>query len=255
MTPRLKHVPLFLLILVTLGCSLPALPFLQAKPTPAGSIVPQFTNFQAPALSMDLQPFQDAGCKTDPEGQLRCPPNLPPFDKFGCFEITEASPLLGGLTPHTPLMRCIRDQIPDKELNPDEYFFNQGCLVGSYVRYLAYRGGQFELIRNPAELKAAFGPVESADEALSFALAATGFKALYGLKNENMRYLAPQISDTQVQIEENRYKVTLYSYATCGCGPHAMSLRVVYITFAGDVDVYDPQPVWEDPTQDDLCVD
>jgi hypothetical protein len=252
--PR-KYIPLFVLVLVTLGCSLPALPFLQSQPTPAGSIAPEFVNTQAPALSMDLTPFQDAGCKSDEQGALRCPPNLPPFDQFGCSEILDASPLLGGLTPAAPLMRCIRDQIPDQEMSPDLYLFNQGCLVGSYVSYVAYRDGQFILIKNRADLKAAFGPVESADEALSYAQAATGFKALYGLKNENMRYLAEKIADTQVQLEENQYRVTLYSFKTCGCGPHAMSLRLVFVKFSGDVDTYDPLPVWEDPTQDDLCVD
>jgi hypothetical protein len=250
-----KQLTLLVLILVMLGCSLPALPFLQSQPTPAGSIAPEFVNYQAPALSMDLKPFQDSGCRPDPQGTLRCPPNLPPFDQFGCSEILEASPLLGGLTPAAPLMRCLREQIPDKELSPDQYFFNQGCLVGSYMNYLAYLDGQFILIKNQAGLKATFGPVDSADEALSFALAATGFKALYGLKNENMRYLVSKIEDTQVKLEENQYRINLYSFATCGCGPHAMRLRVVLVKFTGDVDSNDPQPVWEDPTQDDLCVD
>ena len=252
---RKRYILPFVLLLVTLGCSLPALPFLHPQPTPSGSITPEFVNYPAPALSMDLTPFIDAGCKSDAQGTLRCPPNLPPFDQFGCTEILEAPQLLGGLTPAAPLMRCNRDQLPDKELSPDQYFFNQGCLLGSYVNYLAYRDGQFILIRNQAELKAAFGPIDSADEALSFAMAATGFKALYGLKNENMRYLAAHIEDTQVIREENQYRVSLYSFATCGCGPHGMSLRVVFVKFNGDVGFIDPQPVWEDPTQDGLCVD
>lgn len=255
MTYHRKYIPLLFLVLVMLGCSLPALPFLQPQPTPAGSIAPEFVNYPAPSFSMDLAPFTEAGCKLDPQGALRCPPNLPPFDQFGCFEILEAPQMLGGLNPVTPLMRCIRDQIPDKELSRDQYLFNQGCLVGSYVSFLGYRDGQFMLITNQADLKAAFGPVDSADEALSYALAATGFKAQYGIKNENMRYLVARIEDTQVKKEEDQYRVTLFSFATCGCGPHAMSSRVVLIKFSGDVDTYDPQPVWEDPTQDGLCVD
>ena len=255
MKSRRKYIPFLILVLVMLSCDLPALPFLHVQPTPAGSIEPEFVNHPAPALSMDLKPFEDAGCRQDPQGMLRCPPNLPPFDQFGCMEILDASPLLGGLTPSAPLMRCIRDQIPDKELSPDQYFFNQGCLVGSYVSYLAYLDGQFVLIKNQADLKATFGPVDSEEEALSFAMAATGFKAQYGLKNENMRYLVPQIEDTQVKKEENQYRVSLYSFVTCGCGPHAMLLRVVLVKFPGDVLINDPLPVWEDPAQDGLCVD
>jgi len=70
-----------------------------------------------------------------------------------------------------------------------------------------------------------------------------------------MRYLATHIEDTQVKREENQYRVSLYSFATCGCGPHGMSLRVVLVKFNGDVVLNDPQPVWEDPTQDGMCVD
>jgi hypothetical protein len=252
---RRKLIPWLVLILITLACSLPALPFLQSQPTPAGPIAPEFVNYPAPALSMDLTPFENAGCKPDEQGTLRCPPNLPPFDQFGCFEILAAPQMLGALTPAIPLMRCIRDQNPDQEPSADEYLFNQGCLVGSYVSYVGYRDGQFFLIKNKAELKAAFSPVDSADEALSFAMAATGFKALYGLKNDNMRYLVPQIADTQVKTEENQYRVSLYSFTTCGCGPHAMNLRVVLVKFTGDVVLNDPLPVWEDPAQDGLCVD
>lgn len=245
----------FFIVLSLFVALLPAGCGEQAQPTQDGKIAPTFVNVQAPAMRMDLTPFEQAGCKLDPEGRLRCPPNLPPFDTFGCFEIVEAPPLLGGLTPRGAMMRCIREQVADAPLDKDDYFYNQGCLVGNYVRYLDFQDGQLRLIKNLADLKARFAPVESSQEALSYAVAATGFEALFGLRNEQMRYLAPRIEDSQVRIEGGEYLVSLYSFATCGCGPHAMSLRVVVVKPTGEIAINDPQPVWEDPAQDGLCVD
>jgi hypothetical protein len=241
------------LVLVGLGCNLPAL--FETSPTPAGKLRPTFVNIPAPVFSTNLKPFQDAGCKPDPQGKLRCPPNLAPFNRFGCVEIVQAPALLGGLKGGVPLMKCLLEAQPEKSLDPGEYFYDQGCLVPSYVRYLVYQDNQIVLLKNLADLKARFAPPATPEQALSYALAATGFQALYGLKDENMRYLKPQIEDTQVQAENGGYRLRLYSFGTCGCGPHAMRLRTVHIDAQGNLAVDDPQPVWEDPTLDEVCVD
>lgn len=253
---RFRAIIVVLVLLATLlACSLPALPFFETQPTPAGTIRPKFVNHPKPALKMDFKPFLDAGCKPDAEGIVRCPPNLPPFDRFGCFEITQAADLLGGLRPPAALMICTLESQPDTEVDRGAYVYSEGCLLPVYLRYLAYRDGQFQLINNLAELKKFFAPIESVEEALSYALAATGFQAMYGLKDENYRYLADQVEDTYILPGANGYAVLLYSYQLCGCGPHPMSRRLVNLTLAGDLDVNDPQPIWEDPAQDGLCVD
>lgn len=246
---------LILAALVLLGCNLSSLPFLQAQPTPAGTIRPRFTNHPAPTLKADYKSFEAAGCKADEQGSLRCPPNLPPFDQFGCFELAQAPGLLGGLKPAAPLMICTVEPQPDAKVDPNSYIYQKGCLQPIDVRYVAYLNGQFRLIKNLAELKQAFGPIESPEEALSYALAATGFQAYYGLKDENYRYRVAQVEDTFVLPQGSGFDVLLYEYDLCGCGPHATNTRLVRMTAGGDLDVNDPQPVWEDPAQDDLCVD
>ncbi len=245
------------LLWVLVGCSLPDLPFLQTKPTPAGMLRPKFINATPPALKMDLKPFEEMGCKADLEGKLRCSPSQPPFDRIGCYEIIPVSPLLGGLKPSATLMQCLLEPQPDVQVPESEYLFNQaqGCLVPSYVRYVLYKDRQFTLLKNLSQLKATFAPIETPEEALSYAMTATGFRALYGLKDENMRYLVAEIADTNVKWVNGAYDVTLYSYNTCGCGPHAMNRRIVHVEPQGDVNADDPLPVWEDPTQDDVCVD
>lgn len=254
---RLRWLSGLLLLLMLVGCSLPDLPFLQSKPTPAGDLRPKFISATPPALTMDLKPFEEMGCKADQQGRLRCSPSQPPFDRVGCYEIIPVSPLLGGLKPSAVLMGCLLEPLPDVQIAPEEYFYNQaeGCLVPSYVRYVLYKDRQYTLLKNISQLKAAFAPIESPTEALSYAMVATGFQALYGLKDENMRYRVAEIADTRVQLQNGVFDVTLYSYNACGCGPHAMNRRIVHVSPNGDVNADDPLPVWEDPTQDGVCLD
>jgi len=251
-----KIIPVLFLALALIGCNLSALPFFgSAQPTPLGSIRPKFVNHPRPPLQLDPKPFQDAGCKPDPQGLLRCPPNVAPFNRLGCYDISQANPLLGGLKAGTGVMLCTLEPQPGASVPKDSYLYAQGCLAPNYVRLAVAQNGQFQVIKNLADLKKAFAPLDTPEKALSYSLAATGFQALYGLKDENMRYLAPQIEDTLVKQTAQGYDIQLFSFGTCGCGPHAMSIRPVHVTPAGDVVVDDAQPVWEDPAQDGLCVD
>lgn len=251
-----KTIPLFFLALALLSCNLTALPFLgNAQPTPAGLIRPKFINHPQPAIQVDVKPFQDAGCKADPRGLLRCPPNVAPFNRLGCFDISQASPLLGGLKAGIGLMTCTLEAQLGSQVPQDSYLYAQGCLAPTYIRLAVAQNGQFQVVKNLSELKKAFTPLDTPEKALSFSLAATGFQALYGLKDENLRYRAAQIEDTFVKPTAQGYDLQLFSFGTCGCGPHVMSIRPVHVTPGGDVVVDDARPVWEDPAQDGLCVD
>ncbi len=251
-----KALPFLFLLLAMLSCNLPALPFLSTpQPTPAGTIHPKFVNHPDPNLPADWKPFQDAGCKTDPQGLLRCPPNVAPFNRLGCYDISQASSQLAGLTGGTGVMLCTQEPQPGSQVAPDTYLYSQGCLAATYVRLAVFQNGQFQVIKNLAELKKAFTPLDTPQKALSYSLAATGFQALYGLKDENERYLAAQIEDTTVKQTPAGFDVQLFSFGACGCGPHAMHTRLVHVTPGGELDIDDPRPVWEDPAMDGLCVD
>jgi hypothetical protein len=70
---------------------------------------------------------------------------------------------------------------------------------GSYNSYLLLKDGHYRLIATEAELQALFAPVESADEALSFALVATDLAAKFGLENAGGQYYAETIEGTHLQ--------------------------------------------------------
>jgi len=257
MPARTRLIPLLILALVSLGCSFSSLNFLQPQPTVAGTIRPTFINHQAPNAVMNLKPFTDAGCKPDPEGHMRCPTSLPPFDQIGCDEIIEASPLLDSLTPAVPIMQCmIEPTDPNTKLDPGEFIYSQGCTqTSTYMRYVVYQNGKFRLIKTSGELKSVYAPIESPAEALSYAIARTGFQAFFGLKESNMRYLVNQIEDTTVTWDQQSIVVNLFSFEPCGCAPHVMSSQKVQIKPDGSLTIVSTTPVWEDPTQDSVCND
>ncbi|MDO8969246.1 MAG: hypothetical protein Q7U74_01070, partial [Saprospiraceae bacterium] len=170
----------------------------------------------------------------------------------------EASPILGGMTPAAPLMLCLLEPAnPDTKIEPGEYIYTLGCsLTTYYVRFVAYKDNKFQLVKKSSELKAIFAPIQTSEEALGYAIARTGYSPLFSLKDSNMRYLVNQIEDTHVLASGDSFIVNLYNFNICGCAPHAMTRYDVKVSPDGSLLVQDASvPVWEDPTQDEICND
>jgi hypothetical protein len=113
----------------------------------------------------------------------------------------------------------------------DEFIYTDGCMMPIYVRYAIEKDGQFQLLKNQGELKATYAPIESPDEALSYALASTGLEARYNLETPSgYRYQVNQLEDTHVVETGDGYDVLLYHYQVCGCGPHTTSTVLLHVT-------------------------
>jgi hypothetical protein len=259
MFARCRFIALIILALTLSGCSLTSLNIFQPQPTPAGTVRPKFINHAAPSQRMDLKPFTDAGCKPDPEGHLRCP-TIAPFDQMGCDEIIEAPPLFGALTPAVPIMQCmIEPSDPNFKMAENTFLYSTGCTqTTTYMRYIVYQNGKFRLIKMSSELKSVYEPIDTPDEALAYAMARTGYQAYFGLKDSNMRYLVNQIEDTTAVPGGEGFLVNLFSFEPCGCAPHVMSKVVVEVSLrgvGGGIKILSTTPLWEDPTQDNVCND
>jgi hypothetical protein len=205
-------------------------------------------------LTVDTGPFENAGCSKT-SGYWRCEEGTQ-LKAMGC-DFIEASDLLGGLSPAYPLVVCetrLTQRPTDQQML--EYLYRGGCLVSELARLVVYKEGQFQLIRNLDELKAAFAPVDTPDEALSYALAATGLTPVYGIKVESRyRYFVSSLEDTHVTASSDGYQVNLYNRQLCGCGPHPFYKVDVVVSKAGDLKLSERQSVYENPTEDDLCID
>ncbi len=208
---------------------------------PTVSAPPQVISHPKPALSADLQVLRNAGCVIDYGrygGAWVCPDNTA-IQALGCDTLAPDN-LLAGFTPLYPIMRCNSF----KSEPPDSQHFR--CVENSYRSYLLFKDGQYHLIANQSELQTLFAPVESANEALSFALVATDLAAKYGLEGIGGQYYAETIEGTYVVETPEGYVVHLFTNPEplCGCGPHITSAVDVLVTGDGRVEVINTQPAY-----------
>ena len=208
---------------------------------------------------LSMAPFEEAGCEADEFGNWSCPEDGP-IPALGCDAIGEPGKLLGALEPAYPIARCLYYPIQHQQENPDAMdetkLFNDGCLFPVYVRYVIFRDGEFSSMKTLEELQAVYAPIESPEEALSFALAATGLEAKYGLQRQpGFRYFQEPLEDTFVEEKEAGYEALLYHYQVCGCGPHTTSAVRLQVSREGAIEEISNNPVYEDPSEDGLCVD
>lgn len=101
-----------------------------------------------------------------------------------------------------------------------------------------------------------FAPIDSPEEALSFALAATGYSAYSQFDTlPDFRFFSDTLESTRVEQDNAGYKVNLFYYQLCGCGPHTTSVVDVQVRKDGSLEIGELKKLYEDPTQDGLCVD
>jgi hypothetical protein len=237
------------LILSTLACQL------------TSSATLGMVNHPQPELpAADLSPFEAAGCTFDEYGNGECPPDSP-FAELGCDQLRKPGDLLGGLNPAYPLALCLYYPLQHQESTQGDpfaepRFYNDGCMMPVYVRYVIYKDGNFEVLRSIADLRVAYAPVESPDEALSYSLAATGLEARFNQQRQpGYRYFVDRLEDTSVIEAEGGYQINLYDYQLCGCGPHTTSIVTLLVSPDGDIQTVEEQPAYENPAEDGLCID
>ncbi len=215
--------------------------------------LPDAIHYDAPVFK-PIPEMPDTGCVDSGNGWITCPEGSP-LAELGCITINSLHETLGGFDPMLPIMSCQTERM-DEDLPREEYLYNIGCASNIYVRMFTWQDEGFVLIKGMPDLQRLFAPVETPAEAVSFAVAATGFWAGYDTTiNKEYRYLVDTIEDTHVLETENGYMVNLFGYRVCGCGPHTYYRVDVTVTKDGDVTAGKPIPLYENPDEDGLCVD
>jgi hypothetical protein len=198
-------------------------------------------NHERPDLQVDFPYFK--------EGQRQ---------ELGCDTI-RSDDLLGGFTPAYPIARCEHTVLQESGilLPPDECLVSTVRIYGANcARLVIFKNERNLIIKNIDALRGLFAPVNSPEEALSFAIAATVNEALYGQqRKENYVYEVKKLEDTYVESLQDEYLVHLFYTPTFGCGPlmtHAVTVRV---TRDGHVEEAGRYPVYRDPSLDEVCSD
>lgn len=211
---------------------------------------PDIIQHDPPILSVDDTYFVSTNCYND----LNCLPvglisTDPQYDYLG-----KAPALLGGLTPPIPLAVLTSNwyqPIPDVQ-----FMYVKPCLSTKHVRYVVQVEGELILLDSIESMAAVYSPIESADEALSYALATTGYSAVYDLESTpNLKVLVDSLEETYVAETSDGYTVHLFDTFLCGCGPHVIQSVEVQVSREGVVSQSQPVGAFRDPAIDDLCVD
>ncbi|MCC6500399.1 MAG: hypothetical protein IT313_09060 [Anaerolineales bacterium] len=206
---------------------------------------PKFINHPAPDLAVSFEPFNDTGA----------------LAALGCDEIYPPSNLLGGLEPPYPIATCaIHPGEGTAELQAEiesgQFIYYTGGLLGNFVRYVVHKDGEFVLLKTEDDFRKMFAPVESPDEALSYALAVRNLAAYYGIQYiQGYKYEVDTIEDTFVSSEADGYLVHLFYDQVFGCGPHWTSTVDAHVSVEGNVDEVGGEAIFRDPNLDELCVD
>jgi hypothetical protein len=131
-----------------------------------------------------------------------------------------------------------------------------------------YLGGAVRLVGTRAELRDLFAPIESADEALSYALLATGLEAKYDPDDYRLavpgdcdpgpkkyHYYTDVLEDTHVVEVANGYEINLFDSEVFGCGPHPVWSVKVKVNYDGSIYEGSGVELFEEGGDRMCCVD
>ena len=216
---------------------------------------PRVVHHQLPPLHGVTADLERYGCKASgSSGEFSCSTDSP-IGKLGCSRLW-TSPALSGVTPAEPLFSCLVVDL-SRSLEPSDYVLASGGMLPAYTRYLAITDHGPILLKSAAAFRERYAPVDSPAEALTFATALTGYTAFGpSAPPKNLRYFLRVLEDTEVVTTAEGYLVrNLLRERVFGCGPHTTSLVDVAVSRDGSVVPTNERKAFEDPKQDDLCVD
>jgi hypothetical protein len=228
----------------------------------SGCIPPKIVNHPAPDLKVDFTPFENAGCPLNDSGYTHICEEGSVLYNLECDRLSSVPDEFGGLSPAYPMAICTyvpygRDDVAEPWNTPaSEYFYNVGGPMPMLVRYVIFVNGEFQLIKNPDEFRAVFAPVDSPDEALSFALALADVYAEFDMVFlPGYRYEVKTLEETYVETTGDGYLVHGFDYQFFGCGPHYYYAVDIMVTPDGRVQENSRTKIYRNPLFDGLCQD
>jgi hypothetical protein len=210
---------------------------------------------------IDVTPFLDSRCTSAashrPLDCLRASiaPLAPQAD---CTLVFRLPPEAGALSPRVPIVGCLVDV--DESDGGATGMLVTGCMRRSARTWIVYDDATHALhhLRTPRELASFFAPVDSLDEALALAMALTATRPLYFPPGalDDARYYAPRVEATHVDArDDGSYRVHLFDYGACGCGPHPYAAVDVIVRRDGTVSEGRATPAFAHTRDDRVCID
>ncbi|MFZ5858723.1 MAG: hypothetical protein ACOYZ6_17980 [Chloroflexota bacterium] len=200
---------------------------------------PEFISHEKPILIVDAPTLESVGCPPADQSGISFCTDSSELKSAGCFSVFAPDSLLGGLSPAYPLLICAMDG--------NKYLYKSGCLVNLSLGLVVYKDGIYHLIDSESKLRKIYAPIETENEALSYALAGTGLSAYYNLSfSDEYEYYVDRIEDTYVFKDGRDFLVHLYDYRLCGCGQHETYIVEVRVTRTGYIKQIRKELVYRD---------
>jgi hypothetical protein len=205
---------------------------------PARSIEgqPRFLASPPPARLADpIALLEKARCQVGPSGDATCQADSP-LAAFACEWITVPVGIYPDFGSDQGLVAACT-LIPSGEDQPrEEYLFRRGCAFRRNVAYVFKAAGDYILIGSPEQLKAFFGPIESPEEALSYAQLLTGLEARFDFENDpGLLYFQESIEGTRVTETGGGYSMNLFHFQICLCEPWINSEIEIMVDRSGEI--------------------
>jgi len=159
----------------------------------------------------------------------------------------------GGLQPPYAVMECIHE---NAEPPNREYFKQKPGLDPRYRSYVIFQGGKYGLIIKKSEFNEIFAPIESIDEAISYAMVMTSLSSRYDIDlKANVDYLVDVIEETHVKETPDGYLVYLFDWdRKMGCDIHTSYAVKVLVTRDGEVREVERQEIYREHACTDFGV-
>jgi hypothetical protein len=187
-------------------------------------------SYPKPELSVDDKILRDLECPLQSWGEQYCSSydDQGQSESQGCYSISSTDSLLGGLQPSYPMAIC--------STGDGKNVYQAGCRITFGVSYIIEREGKYKKIDSLSKLKAVFAPIDTEVEALSYAIAATGYSAFYEkTTSPDFEYFVEVLENTHVEIHDKEYIVRLYDYSICGCLQHETIAVDVAVNRTGNI--------------------
>ncbi|RIJ37423.1 hypothetical protein [Pontibacter oryzae] len=175
--------------------------------------------------------------------------------KYGYFDVRKAPDYLGGLKPTHSFAYTFA--LCDKsEYCHDSKWANKGMMCGC-KNIVIEDSVEFKFISSRSQFKEIFAPVETREEALSYAIVMSGYYPVFNKSyfKDGYRYFNSKPRTTVVQEVDGYYLVQLFDYKAFGCGEHPYYTVVVRVDKSGEVSEHRRQKSFADPEEDGLCRD
>lgn len=216
----------------------------QAVPVQPIQATPEFISYPDPQLEEDAEGLiEEAGCQRDEHGDVECPEESA-LSGFGCAWMEDPRGVGFGLEPKNPLVAVCQILTEEHEAAKAGGVHLIGCAFKRTIHYIFLEENDYVLVSSADELIEMFAPIDSPEEALSYAQMVTGLEARYGFEYDpTLMYFDESIEGTRVSETESGFEMNLFNLQGCGCEPWINSKIDIRVDRAGEITWMDAVPI------------